>query len=117
MHELLLSAVKQLAAPADEQAAVLKASGAHVDELALDFDAQPRHDVPQDVRVKLDRLDALLGQMSGETNAELWTYEALSGPEWRAVRGLAREVLSSRWRPAGRPQDERQLGFRVTAFA
>ena len=39
-------------------------------------------------------VDRLLGEMSGRTNAELWTDEAvLSGVRWREVRAAAQAAV------------------------
>jgi hypothetical protein len=91
LEPLLLSAVKALAQPPEEQAAAL--GEASVDDLALDLDAQPWHDESPAVGPALDELAALLGAMSGKEHADLWTREALVGPEWQRVREAARRVL------------------------
>jgi hypothetical protein len=96
MKPLLLSAVKALARAPEEQAAALTDSS--VDDLALDLDSQPWDDEPPPVRAALDDLNALLTAMSGETNADLWTREALAGHEWQQVREAARRVLALRAR-------------------
>src|SRR4051812_48830268 len=76
MEPLLLSAVTALAQPPEEQAAAL--GEASVDDLALDLDAQPWHDESPTVGPALDELAALLGALSGEEHADLWTREAPS---------------------------------------
>jgi hypothetical protein len=91
MKPLLLSAVKALAQAPEEQAAAL--GDMSVDELALDLEAQPWHDELPAVRAALDELHSMLDGMSGEANANVWTREALSGPEWQRVRDAARRVL------------------------
>ena len=91
MQPLLLSAVRALAQAPDEQVAGL--GDMCVDELALDLDAQPWHDEPPALRAALDELDGMLEHMSGAANADLWTREALGGPEWQRVREAARRVL------------------------
>jgi|tagenome__1003787_1003787.scaffolds.fasta_scaffold20806278_1 hypothetical protein len=93
MRPLLWSAVRNLAQPPDVQATIC--DGASIDELALDFDAQPWHDEPHPIQHALAELDRLLELMSGTNNAELWTPEALHGPEWQRVREAARRVMTS----------------------
>jgi hypothetical protein len=67
-----------------------------VDDLALDLDAQPWDREPLAVRAALDELLGLLDAMSGGTNADLWTREALAGSERQQIREAARRVLASR---------------------
>ena len=69
MKTLLLIAVKSLALPPEDQAVQLQ--NASVDELALDFDAQPWRDEPLHVQAALDELSDLLTEMSGSQNAHL----------------------------------------------
>ncbi len=102
----LLATVKRLAAPADEQAAYARRLGSapSLDELALEFDdeftrlraGRTSDRVPPDYWASLQDLDEHLDRMSGEENAGLWLEEALSGPEWREVRELARRALAGR---------------------
>jgi hypothetical protein len=100
----LLASVKRLAAPADEQTAYLKQFGSFpsLDELALEFGdmfgppGTPPPTGPEGWTEGLRRLDAMLSQMSGRDNAHLWSADALDGPEWAAVREVARAALASR---------------------
>ena len=38
-------------------------------------------------------IDAGLGAMSGQENERLWMPDALTGPEWGEVRGMAQRAL------------------------
>jgi len=99
-------AIAVLALPAEGQLAFLDSIGVphNVDELAWEFD-DGRLLARQFVelqwtsavfRAKVDPLNALLDEMSGEEHAELWTATALrEAPEWERVRLLAIELLFS----------------------
>jgi hypothetical protein len=68
------------------------------DELALDFchwlTACPPGEFTQVQRHALARVDLLLSQMSGASNAHLWTEAAvLESPQWAEVRGAAVDAL------------------------
>ena len=101
-EEQLLDAVKRLAAPPDEQVAHVHALGAFpsLDELALEFDDVfgPTGSSPPagEWADALKRVAATLSAMSGPENADLWTPEALHGPEWAEVREVAREAIARR---------------------
>ena len=103
----LWDAVLNLALPASEQLAILKAAGDSraVDELALDYndncwivaDAESRNELTQDELAALRSLDRKLDQMSGEANSGNWTIEALRSDDcWRDVRKLAVTALAMR---------------------
>ena len=101
----LLSTVKRLASPPDEQEAYLRQLGTRpsLDELALEFDEeyqrlrqQQREVRPPVYLAALQALDVQLDAMSGENNSKLWTAEALHHDEWTRVRALAREALAAR---------------------
>jgi hypothetical protein len=98
----LLEALKRLAAPAEEQVAYLRGLGSFpsLDELALEFDDVfgPPGTPPPDGAWEdaLRSLDAVLNAMSGRENSHLWIADALDGPEWAAVRALARDAVVRR---------------------
>ena len=103
----LWDAVLNLALPASEQLAILKAAGDSraVDELALDYndncwivaDAESRNELTQDELAALRSLDRKLDQMSGEANSGNWTIGALRSYDcWRDVRKLAVTALAMR---------------------
>lgn len=91
-------AVEDLASSASLQIEHLRGIGEvpNCDDLALDFDkayAAVRGTLKMDVEAQLERLEAALADMRGKENAELWHTDALHGPEWSHVRGLAGEAL------------------------
>ena len=99
-------AVAVLALPAEGQLAYLASIGVPdgVDELALEFDdgrllARQFEELgwTSDVfRARVDPLNVLLDEMSGEDRAELWTASALrAASEWDRVRLLAMDLLFS----------------------
>ena len=103
----LWDAVLNLALPASEQLAILKAAGDSraVDELALDYndncwivaDAASRNELTQDELSALRSLDRKLDQMSGEADSGNWTIEALQSYDcWKDVRKLAVTALAMR---------------------
>ena len=103
----LWDAVLNLALPASEQLAILKAAGdgRAVDELALDYndnfwvvtDAESRNQLTQDELSALRSLDRKLDQMSGKANSGNWTIEALQSYDcWKDVRRLAAAALAMR---------------------
>ena len=103
----LWDAVLNLALPASEQLAILKAAGDSraVDELALDYndnywivaDATSRNELTQDELSALRSLDRKLDQMSGEANSGNWTIKALQSYDcWKDVRKLAVAALAMR---------------------
>jgi hypothetical protein len=109
----LVASLKRLAADAATQASYLAGigTGGRADELALEFD-----DAYQPVRARqgelgfspttsegLGRLDALLAEMSGPQNADLWTLNALQNSvRWSNVRQVAEAIL---------PDLEKSLGI------
>ena len=104
---VLWDAVLNLALPASEQLAILKAAGdgRAVDELALDYNdsswiitgAESRNELTQDEILALRSLDRQLDQMSGEANSGNWTIEALQFYDcWEDVRKLAAAALAMR---------------------
>ena len=104
---ILWDAVLNLALPASEQLAILKAAGDSraVDELALDYndncwivtDAESRSEMTQDELSALRSLDRKLDQMSGEANSGNWTIEALQSYDcWKDVRKLVVTALAMR---------------------
>ena len=101
----LWDTVLNLALPAREQLAILKAAGngRAVDELALDYndycwivtDAESGNQLTQDELSALRSLDRKLDQMSGEANSGNWTIEALQSYDcWKDVRRLAVAALA-----------------------
>ena len=102
----LESDLRLLTSSADEQVKWLKKEEKFwlpVDELALEFnerfilvDSEKEKCGLSDDLVKcLNRLDESLTKMSGEHNAELWTYEALAqSQEWADVRVLASQCIN-----------------------
>ena len=104
---ILWDAVLNLALPASEQLAILKAAGDSraVDELALDYndncwivaDAASRNELTEGELSALRSLDRKLDQMSGEANSGNWTIEALLSYDcWKDVRKLAVTALAMR---------------------
>ena len=103
----LWDAVLNLSLPAEDQLAILEASGDRqaIDELALALDdcfwvvneAFSRNQLSRGELDALTRLNAYLNEISEETNAEKWTPEALDEDEsWRAVREFATTALADR---------------------
>lgn len=103
----LWDAVLNLALPAGEQLAILRAAGdgRAVDELALEYNdncwiiigAESRNELTQDEVSALRSLDRQLDQMSGEANSRNWTIEALQSFDcWNDVRKLAANALAMR---------------------
>ncbi len=99
-----IRAVAILALSAEAQLEYLTSIGVPdgVDELALEFDDgrllvrqfEELGWISAVFRAKVDPLNALLEEMSGETRAELWTRSALMvASEWERVRSLARNLL------------------------
>ena len=102
-----MDAVLNLALPASEQLAILKAAGDSraVDELALDYDdvrwvikdAASRNELTKEELSALRSLDRKLDQMSGEANSGNWTTQALQSYDcWKDVRKLAATALAMR---------------------
>jgi hypothetical protein len=95
--ERLLTAVENLASPADRQKAYLVSLGVapSADELALEFDdAMSGVSAEAALSEKLDAIGNQLAAMSGEENSHLWQMGALvKSPEWATVRTLAAEAL------------------------
>ena len=103
----LWDTVLNLALPAREQLAILKAAGngRAVDELALDYndncrivtDAESRNQLTREELSALRSLDRKLDQMSGEANSDNWTIKALQSYDcWKDVRRLAVAALAMR---------------------
>lgn len=98
---VLRATVRRLAAPSEDQLTYLAGIGdaRAVDELALEFDAVAPAALAeaglltdQQIRAVM-ALDDQLASMSGASNAELWTVEAVAAaPEWDAVRHLAHDA-------------------------
>lgn len=97
---MLRAALEHLAADAQGQERYLRELGTwpSLDELALDLgdvaeasETWSRPVLRERVRLLSQKLDA----MSGEANAKLWEPEALHGPEWAEVRGLAADALAA----------------------
>ncbi len=104
---VLWDAVLNLALPASEQLAILKAAGdgRAVDELALDYSdncwiiagVESRNELTQDEISALRSLDRQLDHMSGEANSRNWTIKALQSYDcWEDVRKLAAAALAMR---------------------
>lgn len=101
-RRLLLESLAVLAADAPSQVAWLAKHDVVTEEIALDFDhafgmAEALVDEGQlgcGVLPDLREIDAVLSEMSGAENADLWTRGALSVDEgWSQTRRLARQVL------------------------
>lgn len=103
----LWDAVLNLALPAPDQLSILAAAGdvSAVDELALALDdvfwvarkAFEQGQLGQDELTALEALNTKLDEISGETNASLWTADALqNSPEWESIRQLAHTALAKR---------------------
>jgi hypothetical protein len=89
-----------LAASAEQQLAYLKQLGGSNDELGLEFDdvagaAARLPTMSPDLAVAVGTISDTLKTMSGSTNAELWTDEAIrSDARWEHVRELAKKALA-----------------------
>ena len=98
-REWIVSAVRRLAMPADEQVRYLEDKGLapSVDELALEFDdAVAGASLSTGERERLSALDTYLSRMSGPQHVSLWTTDALrTRSEWAEVRDLARRALAA----------------------
>lgn len=98
-NAMLVSALQRLAMPAREQVRYLNEIGANgsADELGLEFDeAATGASLSPDAKHRVSVLDAYLTRISGPTNAQVWTFEALrTSAEWKKVRRLAREALAA----------------------
>jgi len=97
--EQFIAALQRLAMPAEPQLASLPDGCCKGDELALDFDNFRRCAgvvIPSEAIPLVEQLDEMLGAMSGEANAELWTDDAIRQcREWERVRAKAQEILKS----------------------
>jgi hypothetical protein len=96
----LIKAVRHLSLPFDQQLEVVR--GAHVDELALDFDGIypavkwrfAEVGVSPSAQFLLSSLNDRLLAMSGHAHADLWTSTGLEfAKEWQVVRNIAAQVL------------------------
>jgi predicted Mrr-cat superfamily restriction endonuclease len=95
---VLVSALRNLAASAEKQAAYLDELGVapSCDELALDLEDALGKGLPPEVEAAVNQVNAQLDEMSGEENAALWHVDALkSAEEWEIVRRLAAEALDA----------------------
>jgi hypothetical protein len=101
--ERLRAALVNLAKPASEQIAYLKALGTYpsADELGLEFDdvagavLGDEQILSEEQRESVRAVDELLETMSGPQHAELWTGEGLLGSdEWQRVRDAAAVALA-----------------------
>src|SRR5919198_501502 len=97
---MLRESLAHLSAPAPAQLSYLRTQGpVPIDELALDFDAfgaavRDSGWVSEEAAAAINKVDVQLKAMSGSSNAELWTEEALDrATEWDTVRDLARVAL------------------------
>ena len=98
---LLVTALENLAADADAQIANLSAGEGPwtIDDLGLDFDhaVYAAGDAKILSPAQLAELQAILAELkriSGKANEDLWTESALHlAPQWRRIRGLARQAL------------------------
>jgi len=97
----LVKAVRHLSLPFDQQLELLR--GAHVDDLALDFDGIypavtwrfAEVGVSPSAQLLLSSLNDRLLAMSGHAHADLWTGNGLEfANEWQVVRGIAAQVLA-----------------------
>jgi len=95
----LVLALQRLATPAREQVRHLDEIGANgsADELGLEFDeAATGASLSPDAKHRVSVLDAYMTSISGPTNAQLWTFDALrTRAEWKEVRRLAQEALAA----------------------
>lgn len=100
LRRCVVQSLARLSAPAAAQIEYLRIGRFHHDELALELDdvlepylANCQHS--KTTGLALRALDHQLDKMSGATNAELWTDEALSdAEEWAAVRRFAARSLA-----------------------
>jgi hypothetical protein len=96
---LLVSALRNLAASADEQAAYLCDLGVapSCDELALGLeDALKQPGLPPELEAAARDVDAQLTQMSGPESVLLWQVSSLKCAEaWDLVRRLAAKALDA----------------------
>jgi hypothetical protein len=102
IFRLLYEALRNVAADAGAQVNLLETDALwHIDEFALDYNHAAQAAVRQGLLTEPQAravlaLDGLFDQMSGESNARLWTTEALqTAPEWRRARTLATEAIRS----------------------
>ena len=108
MHELiaapLVKAVRALSLEADEQFYELRELGHRcgIDELALQLDDQifrvdylvSSGQISESQGALVKQIHALLGSISGASNAAFWRPESLRfSPVWRQVRLLANEFM------------------------
>lgn len=102
---LLISALRNLAASAEEQAAYLEHLGVapSCDELALDLeDALGEQRLPPEFEAAVREVGAQLDEMSGQEKAALWHVDALkSAKDWKLVRRLAAKALHVGGYPQG----------------
>ncbi|HEX8903014.1 hypothetical protein [Vitreimonas sp.] len=103
LYDNLKRTVEDLAAPADEQEAMLRKARVGPDELALDFDAfaaaalnlVESGELSSEAYEAVRALDAHLVAFSGANNAAEWTEDALyHSSNWATARELASKVLS-----------------------
>lgn len=112
MH-MLNKTVQALALPANEQLKLYPDGSAKADELALDFDQWHSCAVGNDADSmtqaqlgSLRAIDEALSRMSGYSNPDLWTEQALGQDvEWEQVRELARAALAAFGWPNDVPAD------------
>lgn len=101
LFQELRQSLKTLAAPGDQALATLPDRVVKADELALDYDNFVQavlqnfgSEFTSDQSSKLSRINELLSLMSGATNADLWTDDAVrSNPRWEEVRREANEAI------------------------
>jgi len=99
----LKHSLQGLAVDAESQLTIHPPTTVQADELALDFDSWFRtcvsnyeSELSATQVATLRALDEALDRMSGETNSDLWTPEALrTSTEWEDVRRRAGEALKT----------------------
>jgi hypothetical protein len=92
--------IRALAQPADVQKKLFPQFTCVADELALEFDEcyqgflKSEEYASQEALNEIKKLDSFLEAMSGPTNAELWTDEALfNASQWSKIRDIATKIV------------------------
>lgn len=99
----LMHALQALAIPAEAQLRLLPDFACIADELALDLNnwcstvlSNDGADLSDQQKQLLQELDGQLTHMSGDTNSQLWTNEAVcNSGEWEQVRVHAQATLAA----------------------
>jgi hypothetical protein len=101
MNELLIDAIKLLAASAHEQRAYLKKSGLFpcTDEIALQFDDAYRYFETRESHLtgsisnKLKSINAMLDVLSNSADKSIWNEKSLAENSWTDLRKITSSIL------------------------